>query len=86
MRPHMPADSDYECDSSTDSEYRALAIDLAAEAIDGFFYDQWLEEEECLQVLEAEASALPTSTLSTTHILANILVIIFIAVLAWILH
>jgi len=82
----MPADSDHECDSSTDSEDRALALDFAIEAINGFFYDQWLEEEECFQVLEAEASSLPASTLSTAHILANILVTIFIAGLAWLLH
>ena len=86
MSPHVPSDSDSECNSSTDSEYRALAIDLASEAIDGFFYDQWLEEEECFQVLDAEASALRTSTLSATHILVNILAIIFIAVLAWTLR
>ena len=86
MSSHVPSDSDSECDSSTDSEYRSLAIDLASEAIDGFFYDQWLEEEECLQVLDAEAAALRTSTLSTTHILVNILAIFFIAVLAWTLR
>ena len=86
MRPHMLAESDHECDSSTDSESRARALDFATEAINDFFYDQWLEEEECFQVLDAEASALRTSTLSATHILVNILVIIFIAVLAWTLH
>jgi len=76
----MPAESDYECDSSTDSEDRALALDLAIEAINGFFYDQWLEEEECFQALEAETSSLPAPTLS--YFLATI----FVAGLAWVLH
>ena len=82
----MPAESDYECDSSTDSEDRALALDFAIETINGFFYDQWLEEEECVQALEAEASSLPAPTLSATHVLANFLATILVAGLAWILH
>ena len=86
MRPHMLAESDHECDSSTDSESRARALDFATEAINDFFYDQWLEEEECFQALEDEASSLPASTLNTTHILANILVIVLVAGLAWVLH
>jgi len=82
----MPAESDCECDSSTDSEGRARALDFAIESIDNFFYDQWLEEEECFQALEAEALPLPAATLDATHIIANILVIALVAGLAWALH
>jgi len=82
----MPAESDRECGSSTDSESRARALDLATESINNFFYDQWLEEEECFQALDAEALPLPAATLDATHIIANILVIALIAGLAWALH